>query len=496
MSMTLSARPIWAAILLALCVCWFFEITTTPIESDAGQTLLMGVNLAHNGTISMSKEPPYLPTHYREPLPALTTAVMVRVIDAFLGPAEPQAYSDGDRARLVKLQNIGWLAVMLVGGAAVVFWFTRSVALSLVATLLAVRPFTFGDRVSVTTDTLFTDMHGAALLVVAAGALAVATTSARPRHYAAAGALFGLLTLTKATFLYVSLLMMPLLFVFHWAVGDARARSARLIAVTSMMVMYGLVVGPWILRDFVEVGALNIADRGGVILLTRAGMDSMSSEEFRGSFYAWGNPRLQPLLGRVLGFSPADLQKGGRLQRLNDSPDSGFYEADMAAEDAGTPEAAVTYFMKPRAEREKIRREVTAENVAHPDAVVDKRLTRLALERIEGNIGGHLRMTVAMAWRGALISVCFLLVALPVALLRRNYALAALIVPALMFLSFTSFVAVFFPRYELISRPLVIVIAAVSSYLLWAARRRGDTVTQPVSTSAAAASAKIEPTMR
>src|SRR5262249_52540269 len=152
-----------------------------------------------------------------------------------------------------------------------------------------------------TTDSLFTDMHGAALLVVAAGALAVATTSARPRHYAAAGALFGLLTLTKATFLYVSLLMMPLLFAFHWAVGDARARSARLIAVTWMVVTYGLVVGPWILRNFIEVGALNVADRGGVVLLGRAAMDNMSSEEFRGAFYVWGDPRLQPIIGRVLG---------------------------------------------------------------------------------------------------------------------------------------------------------------------------------------------------
>jgi hypothetical protein len=477
MNMTVSARPISAAILLALCVYWFFEITTTPIESDAAQTLLMGVNLAHNGTISLSKEPPYLPTHYREPLPALITAGMVRVIDAFLGPAEPQAYNDGDRARLVKLQNVGWLVVMFVGGAAIVFWFTSSVALSLVATLLAVRPFTVG-RVSITIDSLFTDLHGAALLVVAAGALAVATTSARPRHYAAAGALFGLLTLTKATFLYISLLMMPLLFVFHWALGDARARSARLIAVTWMIVMYGLVVGPWIFRNFVELGTLQIADRGGVMLLGRAAMDSMSSEEFRGTFYVWGDPRLQPLLGRVLGFSPADLQKGGRLQRLNESPDSGFYESDLAAEDAGTPEAAVTYFEQSRAEREKIRSEVAAENVANPDALVDKRLTRLALERIEGNIGGHLRMTIAMLWRCCLVSVCFLLIALPVTLLRRNYALAALIVPALMFLSFNAFVSNFFPRYELIDRPLVIVIAAVSFHLLWA-RRRGDTGRSP-----------------
>ena len=74
------------ALLLVLCLWTSREITDAPVRSDANVNLRMGINLAHHGTVSHSRAEPYQPSMYREPLPTIVTAGVVKVVDAILGP--------------------------------------------------------------------------------------------------------------------------------------------------------------------------------------------------------------------------------------------------------------------------------------------------------------------------------------------------------------------------------------------------------------------------
>ena len=91
------------------------KIDESNIASDGAQTLRMGVNLAHHGTISLDHAPPFEPTMYREPIPVISSALNVLLMDLWLGKSGPDNYLSGQRARHIKFQNIFWM--LALGGS-------------------------------------------------------------------------------------------------------------------------------------------------------------------------------------------------------------------------------------------------------------------------------------------------------------------------------------------------------------------------------------------
>ena len=112
----------------------------------------------------------------------------------------------------------------------------------------------------------------------------------------------------------------------------------------------------------------------------------MTPEEIKGSFYVWASPELQAPLGHLLGFSPADLKRHGRLQHLNEW-ESDFEAEDLAAEEAGLPDKALTYYREARAERVKLSALMRKEGKPEPEIAADDAIEReFMLEPLE-----HLR---------------------------------------------------------------------------------------------------------
>ena len=104
-------------------------------------------------------------------------------------------------------------------------------------------------------------------------------------------------------------------------------------------------------RNHVLLGSAHISQRAGVVLMYRAADDDVLADRASGT--VWAPQRLQGLMGRILGFSPADLNRGGRLQRLNEFQ-SDFDADDLAAERAGAPDKTLSYYRQARAERVKL----------------------------------------------------------------------------------------------------------------------------------------------
>jgi hypothetical protein len=465
---------------LILCGFWLSQISDAAIQYDGSQNLQMAINLDRAGVMSLDSSAPFSPSMYREPLPVWTTAVAVRIVDGLLGPADNDDYFQGDRARYIKYQNIFWLLLLSAGTFVACRYFTSFNYASLLAVvLLNVRlPMTPSGPEALGFDTLESELPAAALLICGSLFVALAVSRGRLWHGVAAGALFGLLALTKAAMLYVTaglfLVLLCLLFtpprlVLH---GFGPRQLVAMIAACAAVVV------PWTYRNYETFGSLQIAQRGGIITYLRAVKNQMTAEEYLGSFYAWA-PGLPGPIGAVLGYSEADLEEGGRLQRLNRSETSSFAERDLAAERAGDPDAAISYYRKARATRVKLERELAAQGVASPGVEADRILLDEAIAMILSHPVRHVVMMIPFIWRGALTTFVVLLACLIYALCVRRAETLLFVLPSFGTLSFYALLTHFIARYSVPVVPVAIVAGLILAAAAWQLRFRRSRVEVP-----------------
>ena len=456
----------WTLILVmvsAVCAVALARIDAAPVTKDAAQNLQMAINLSHRGVMSMDEAAPYHRSMYREPLPVAVDAALVGVEDRALGKTAAEHYFSGVRAKYIKYQNVLWLGSLWLAVFVATRWLSASLAAAIIAGLFAVKPF-LGSASPDCLDSLYTELPGAALLTWGALALAAAVADGSFWAAAAAGLCFGLATLTKAATLYIFAAVVLLLLLTWLPARAASPRRIRLLQIGLIVTCFALAVGPWLTRNFQAFGRLQISERGGLILYNRALIDQATPVEYRGTFYAWARPGLRPYLGRLLGFGSQDLERGGRLQRLSESPGTTLYAADVAAEDAGRPDQAVSFYRQARAER--VRLEWTFERAQdpNPDISADVALQHQGEHIISHSIGRHLSLVVPFIWRGAPVLFPIALIALGYALYARRYSLALFLFPGFATLSFYALLTHFEPRPSLVAHAITVVGCVVMLY--------------------------------
>lgn len=451
--------------LLMVCGYWFSQITGSQIQKDAAQNLLTAINLEHRGVMSSDNAPPFKPSMYREPVPVWLTALGVKMIDAFIGPAQAKSYFKGNRARYLKYQNILWIAVLSVGTFWACFILTSSVYASLFAALLLNPglPMTPSGVFAMQIDTLYNEFLAASLLIFASALLTMSVKYGRLRHAVAAGLLLGLLALTKAATVYVSpilFLLLLCLLALPRRLLPHRFRWQQLIA---LFLAFSLVLLPWIYRNYTQFGSLQVAERGGIVLYIRAIKNQMTPEEYLGSFYAYA-PGPRGLIGRVLGFSKSDLMIGGRLQRLNRNASK---DRDLAAEQAGDPDGTISYYRSARAMRVKMRRDLAVRGVPHANVEADKLLRERAVAMISANPIKHFAMTLPFLWRGGFTSFVILSTCLILAVVRKRPELGVFVLHGFGTIMFYAIFSHFIPRYSVSVTPVTIISGVVLLTIIW-----------------------------
>jgi hypothetical protein len=278
-------------------------------------------------------------------------------------------------------------------------------------------------------------------------ALALAFSRRKLAWFALAGLLLGILALIKAAILYVFVGVVGV-----WLAINLLQKSRLLATGCELVILtaaFSCVVGPWMYRNLVEIGKLEISQRAGVVLMYRALHNLMTPGEYIGAFYAWAPPRLQPTVGKILGFTPADLQRNGRLRRLNDDLHSDFAADDVSAEHAGRPDLAISFYWQARALRERAEGELAAEGRTDAESEIeaDALLKRRALSVFREHPWRALATTIPFVWRGSLRTFPILVIALCFALRYRRYDLAAFALPALGIVLEYALFTHFIPRY-------------------------------------------------
>ncbi len=394
---------LYRALLLAVIVvlCWRLDsvFTQSPITHDARQNLRAGFNLNVWGVFSIEEpaagEPS--PDNYREPVVPAAAALFMRLHPAFSPNMDFEQAAGGSLCRQVKRVNIAWALLVLLGAAALAVELTRS---TLAACLSCVLIWLVFLRNPEHADTLCTEIPTAAVMLWASLLLVISVRAGRVRLFLPAGALYGVLCLTKAVFLYLAPL--AVLIVFFCCAPAARLKSVRAFACCAVFTAgIAVAAGPWMLRNYMQFGTSTLAQRGGTVLYGRMLRDTMTMDEAVSALYLWGPGAYKKLVkNSSLDRAPADFEEGGRGARLNRSSDSGFALMDEAAERAGRPEDAISFHSRSRAERARVIRRFASQGHANPELAADGYLKREARQWIVRHPVRHTLMSLLFAWRG------------------------------------------------------------------------------------------------
>lgn len=289
-------------------------ITTDGDEVDARHYVAAGMTLAQHGVFGYEPDEPNM---YREPLTSWTIALQVMIDPRLRGLPFAEVDRDGPAARAVKQQNLLWAALTLlgVGQLTLMLLGSRGRRATVVAALaMVVTHVAFLEWEDVT-DRSLSELAAAAILVWATIAAVRAVDRAGGWDWAVLGVLLGLLALTKASFLYVALVFLPLLMLLRW--WRERARPGTLlrdlaVAVTALAV----VCAPWMGRNLAQFGTFGISDRGGLAIWFRVTWNEATSEELRGAWVYFAPLPTQPALARVLDVDLEDFRGDGALRRV------------------------------------------------------------------------------------------------------------------------------------------------------------------------------------
>jgi hypothetical protein len=459
-----------AVLALVLVVIWGSQVQTSLAEHDEAETIQLALNLERHGVQSMSEVAPYTPSMLREPLPIVTTAAAIGLVDIFMGQGADQSYFSGARVAWLRAQNVIWMALVVVAAFWIVWSASASFGLAAIAAVVCgLLPVTSG--IVMRLDQLDTEASSAALLLVSSWLLTIGIARQRIALVAASGAVFGLLALTKAAMLYVFVVMIVTLLLFRMLPQVRELIRQPLKQLGVLTVAFAVVITPWMLRNYSQFGTFNIATRGGIVLMLRAVKDQMTPREYLGSFYVWAPRPLRAPVGLILGYRNKDLQRGGALQRLNRSS-SNFSEDDKRANREGRPEDAISYYRKAQAEHVKVARELAAAGHPSPETEADKIIQQRALQMIKDHAGRHLALTVPFLWRGATFAFPLLVFTFIVGLRKHRSELALFAYPAFGLVMFYALLTHFIPRYGSPTLPVAIV-GACLVYWAWRGKPRG-----------------------
>lgn len=442
------------AIVLISLPFWNSQISGRSAKGDEVQNIRLAYNLVNAGTFSLAKDDslaPSAPSRYREPVPPFVIALHLKLMQWVDGPLTISSLQSGEKLEALRRSNLVWCIGIVVVAFAGLAWFTNSVLLSSLGAVLV--------AIVVEPDRLYTELPAQFLMLVVSLALVVMIAQGRLLAAVIAGAGLGLLVLTKGIFLYLvppAVVALGLIAYFYRSPAVPVRRGFSLLLVVS--VLTAAVVLPWSLRNHNLFGTYALTERGGVVLLIRAYKNQMTWDEYRGAIAVWANTSVaKKALRKLLGYAPNDMEKGGRLQRLNrEIPE------DRAAEDAGTQEVATSYYRKARAERVRMRRLLTEQGVPDPDGKADEALQQEAIRLIKNDIAAHLATTPLFLWRGGAIGFlicCAALIVLRTGDQRRDAMVFSLLGAGLVAL--LALTTHYIARYSYPVVPLVAILAVM-----------------------------------
>lgn len=373
------------------------RISDATITGDGRQNLWVAMNLIEHSSFAHQLGNPPTPSNLREPLPPLMAGVWIGGLQA-VGLIDSIADIDTPAGgRMLKWSNIAWVFVGLLSTYLLTQTLTNS-RIAATAALVGAAMVFYGDPARI--DTLYTELHGAALLSVFLLLLVHAWRQASLLLAVLAGIFLGLLVLTKVTFFYLALILAVIFPI--WLLWVDRAQFAQAwrgaIVVTLTALLF---ISPWAIRNYMQFDRLELTSvRDSHVFLTRALMNGMTLEEQKGALYI-GGPTLyrQWVEGTTFDMQPGDIQRDGRWQRLNPGP-SDFLTSDWQARQQGKPEQVISFHHKAAATIIDERQRLSEAGIPFANMVAGDVVSKKALQQFAAAPVKHLQTSAIVLWQG------------------------------------------------------------------------------------------------
>lgn len=349
------------AIVVSLCAApiTLGAITDTPLEADDQQNATMAYHLATSGVISASgqSENAPIPSMRREPFPAMVHALFY-IAHPFLSDRNTlEEVTEGRLVKHIKQVNVIWAFFLFLGvfslSSAIFRNPAGSFAIASFTIIVSMAAFVY-DRA----DRLFTELPAAALMVWASVALLRLVRERTLISAVLTGIVFGLLVLTKASFLYIGLVALVVMAAILWkqerTLRGGQGASprpafvwARLPAIAALVLL--AICSAWATRNVIQFDKFAIAERGGDVLYYRLLKMEQSTS---GAIYAWSPASYRPLVGAITGYEPADLRSGQELAAFRRANDDSIHRQRRAIFQERMEAAGLPYRQMTRLEQE------------------------------------------------------------------------------------------------------------------------------------------------
>lgn len=380
------------------------QIHGDSIKGDATQNLRIAYHLFHgNGFALRNRGPDGKPvsTNFREPLPPAVTALYLRMVLPSDRARDFSEWHHGTYTRLIKLGNLFWVFSGLIGCQLLAQQLLRHRGWAL---LTSMESYVFFFHNPSIVNSLYTELQAGTCMLWAAVLLVQGLQCRRWGWFAAAGGALGAMTLIKSVFLMVGPLAAGMaLVVWAWREGRGDSWQAVMLRMALPLgLVFAVVVGPWMVRNKLVLDTWELSSgRSGYVMYKRALMDHMNADEYRLAFELYGPSCYKHWVqGTSLAIVyPDDMQRGGRLQRLNP------YRSDFQDEDnrmiyEGRPERSLTFYRQSAAMYQKIRQELVEAGHPSPDLMADRMLKHEAVSSWLAFPGRHAMVSLLIAWRG------------------------------------------------------------------------------------------------
>lgn len=358
-----------------------------PLQKDSAEYLELSYHLAFNKLFSYDG---VTPTNYREPLSSFLNAVNIHLFTDIKDSIEVNQLGQNLNLVLQLTQiNIFYLFLLYIGIWWLHFIMTGSHSWMIFSAFI---PMTYFSISTTYLKNLLSDVPSIILFVFSICVLL--SINRKPKFWKSflLGILLGLLIISKGVFYYLVPVYLFLIIGLIWFKDKTPLKIQKIKIFALSFLLTFLTIFPWQLRNYIHLDDFSLTTRGGTILLLRAEMDQMNSEERVGMYYVFAPEVLKKVVfEKYLGFERADYMDGGKLQRLNRD-----LENDYKAIESGNYNQIISFIRRsmfisiPKLQAEAIRLGFDS----------DHYIKEVSIKAIKENWKKHLLVSIPFAWKG------------------------------------------------------------------------------------------------
>jgi hypothetical protein len=342
--------------------------------SDSNDFVRMGYHLYHTGTYSIDQDQSDSPkpTAYRATAFSTYLAAVIGLNSSLKHLDLKVLGTDLKSLRILRQAQIPILLITAFLAMYLVTSMTGRIAYGYIALILV--GFSYGLLLSLTSMKI--ENFAALWVMCVSVSFYKVVQTKKLKYFVILGISLAILVLTKAIFMFCYIVMIAFLFwLFKAGLFDKKTivRGTLLFIVT-----YGIIVGGWMIRNYIQFKAMYITARSGVVMAVRTKYNTMNKDEYFGSFLYW-TPDSYARMKLAKKYGVNALNVGGILSNLNRENPEGYYK-----------------------EGRNVRNRISKAN-GGGRAEVNKLVKRIALKEILRHPFRHLFATIPLAWRGLFI---------------------------------------------------------------------------------------------